>query len=165
MDPMHSQRRLTMGARNCCTAQRCRPWRYRDAGMRRALWTAAFVLIGVNGEARGAWTKVAPTDEGGVFYVDMDTIKANGPTREVWTLVNFPGIAANSGGITLSSMRMRVEVHCKEMKVRILNATAFSGRMATGDVVSDFTAEKDDDSSPSEPDGALKAALPAVCGK
>lgn len=91
-----------------------------------------FVLLALS--ALPAWAEwvIVNADEGGrLFYVDPATVEKAGEMRRAWVLENYR--SAESGGI-LSTMLLD-EFDCNELRGRAIQAVAYSGHMASGNIV------------------------------
>ena len=131
--------------------------------MRKALLMGALALSCATVAAATEWTKTGATDEGGDMYVDLQSIHRDGATLQVSALVNFPGILPKAEGHTIGSTRLRFEFDCASSRSRLIHATAYSGRMESGDVIADTDAN-DPTLEPIQK-GPLQDVLPLVCSK
>ena len=78
--------------------------------------------------AWAAWQFMTETDTER-HYIDLSTIRASGNMRRAWTLVDWK-VPFSDG---TRSIRAFIEYDCKEARSRMLDSTAFTGQMGTGD--------------------------------
>ena len=74
------------------------------------------------------WVMLAKGTNGTQLYVDLQTVKKDGNFRKFWQLTNLTsrGVAGEM------SRKSRVEIDCKEERVRALVVTEYSKPMADG---------------------------------
>lgn len=91
----------------------------------------AAVLVGAAANAAADW-KVIDEQEARVTYVDPSEIRVTGNMARIWTMVDFKNMQTMPSGTRYRSSKTLSEFDCKEGKIRMLQATAFSGKKGTG---------------------------------
>lgn len=92
------------------------------------------ILFGIAANAAAEW-KVIDQQDARVTYIEPSEIKLNGNIVRMWTMVDFKQKQTMPSGPRYSSNKTLWELDCKEGKIRMLQATAFSGKMGEGTVV------------------------------
>lgn len=113
----------------------------------------AVLAIG-SAPALADWTEIGANDDV-VFYADIDSLVASGPTKTMWTLIGSK-TERMFGEVKFSSVKTQFEFDCPAHKARELQTAFFSGPRADGKQVAGYTdpgdwAEVDD--------GTLKGGL------
>ncbi len=91
---------------------------------------ALFLLAGTALPAAADWRKMGEVADA-VLYVDPATIRREGGYTRVSTLDDLK-VAGPGGEISLGFLR---EFDCKGMRVRVVDAYAYSGPMASGRIL------------------------------
>lgn len=78
--------------------------------------------------AMAEWTKVGEVANYQVSYIDYDTIRKNGNLRKVWGINDLK----SDDPMGFISNLFKMELDCKEEKVRILTMSRFHQNMAQG---------------------------------
>ena len=107
--------------------------------------------------AAAEWTKVGENIRGTAFYVDKETIEAQGTTRKLWELESFREPTKQG----ISSIKVRREYDCGRETVRYITYTAYSGRFADGEQLGVVNTASAWDPVPGNPSG--RAAYRMVC--
>ncbi|NCW78722.1 MAG: hypothetical protein EBV64_12355 [Oxalobacteraceae bacterium] len=107
--------------------------------------------------AAAEWTKVGENIRGTAFYVDKETIEAQGNTRKLWELESFREPTKQG----ISSIKVRREYDCAREAVRYITYTAYSGKFADGEQLGVVNNPSAWDPVPGNPSG--RAAYRMVC--
>ena len=93
------------------------------------------LFVAVIMPAQADWEAIEKTDSGTTRYVDWNTLRSSGrdSIRRIWLLVDMQ----RPNNVGTLSYRSVEEMDCKKEKIRILQATYFTGPMATGEVTSE----------------------------
>ena len=115
-------------------------------------------LLTIAAPAWAEWDSVYVTDTA-VHYIDLGTIQKDSYLRRVWTLQDLK--ARGSRGER--SMKGLMEYDCKQERVRVLRATAYSGQMARGDIL--ITVSTPAKWNHIAPESAFNTTLRFLCAK
>jgi hypothetical protein len=94
---------------------------------------SAVVLALLAGNASAEWTVVNRGDRSD-SYVDIGSVRASGGTVKMWNLKDYAKPIALETK-TYSSATMLEEYDCQDRRARVLQSSAYQGRMRTGDNV------------------------------
>ena len=95
---------------------------------------ALMILIAQPAQAR--WVLAETSSDHTEHYIDFMSIRVDGNYRKFWKLINFPKIENSTGQ---ESIRVRMEIDCKEERQRILTSTRFSKPMEAGSILNNST--------------------------
>jgi hypothetical protein len=123
---------------------------------------SAFVLVLLSGNASAAWTFVAKSDSQ-TIYADKATVRQSGAFARMWALSDLATPAVLEPQEFYWSTTGLYEFDCKELKSRILQATAYERQMGMGAVVT--RATKATEWSYVQPDTALDSWRLLACEK
>ena len=103
---------------------------------------AMMLLAMMSGGAAADWTLVERQGDGNNLYADSATIRRNGDIASIWVVHDgkTPVVDRESGKKALST-RSQYEFDCKNMKLRILSTSNYSGNMGKGSVT--YSAKPD----------------------
>ena len=92
------------------------------------------LLLMVTPSAWAEWVKVGESGQVNKVdhYINFPTVRIDGNFRKFWVLQD--GKQQRGGAL---SFRARLEIDCKEERIRLLALSSHTGPMATGDFVSD----------------------------
>lgn len=100
--------------------------------MRRLL--LAMLIATVNAPAWADWVRYQSSDSGTIHYYDPSTVRKSGNLVRVWGMQSYSIEIAGAW-----SRRAYQEYDCKEIRSRLLQVEAFSGRMGSGDMLGPAT--------------------------
>jgi hypothetical protein len=100
--------------------------------MRKAI--LMMILAVVSNSAAAKWVKVAE-NETNIAYVDSATIRKAGNVATMWSLFDYKTSVVLDHGKRYMSTRARFEYDCKDERMRGLDVSFHSARMAGGEVV------------------------------
>jgi hypothetical protein len=93
----------------------------------------AFVLLLLSTSTWAEWTRI-DNDDAVAGYVDLATIRKQGHTVEMSSLLDFKSVQRKDGRPYLS-LTVEFEINCDDHRSRILAVAAYSGNMGQGEVV------------------------------
>jgi Surface-adhesin protein E len=94
-----------------------------------------------SGLAYAEWVEVgSKVGEGPTTYADPDTILNKGDLVKMWELYDSKTVQTQLGDSFLS-FKIQSEYDCTEERRRMLVVTSFSGNMASGKMVSNYSEE------------------------
>jgi len=99
------------------------------------------LLAIVNGNATAAWAKISVSDAG-TGYIDPASIRRAGDKVTVSELTDYKIVPDKN--LPYRSVKRQYEFECKEMQMRALSMSAFSGPMGRGDVVNTASTPSSD---------------------
>ena len=123
---------------------------------------AALALMStVSFGAMAEWTEI---DQNPKFtsYVDLNTIRRSNNNAKIWVLRNYKSLTTSASGSTYFSSRARNEYDCRDERVRRIDLSAHSERMATGSTV--FSYSDGDEWSSVVPDSIGEHIFKIACG-
>jgi hypothetical protein len=91
--------------------------------------------------AMAEWTEIGGNDDV-VFYADIDSLVASGPTKTMWTMIGSK-TERMFGEVKFSSVKTQFEFDCPANKARELQTAFFSGPRADGKQVAGYTEPGD----------------------
>jgi hypothetical protein len=86
-------------------------------------------IISASAPTWGAWTALGEDDAKAIWYVDPNSIRAEGPVRQVWAMKDMAQPVTDFDW----SMQFLYEVDCQGRRHRLLQYQSFKGRMDGGD--------------------------------
>jgi hypothetical protein len=97
---------------------------------------ALFVLPLAFGQTvqAAAWIKLFDEPDGGIRYVDTQSIRKTGSVVNVWQMTDYK---KNPDGDPYLSTKFQVEFDCGKRMVRNLHFVTYSGNLGKGNVVYD----------------------------
>ena len=84
------------------------------------------------GLAHAGWENFFNSNSAGQWFIDESTLQANKDSTKVWTMTNFGAPVQGS----INSARRLYELDCTSARARVLQASAWAGKNATGTQVS-----------------------------
>ena len=81
--------------------------------------------------ASADWQLIYTEDNGAKYFIDMGTVTVVDNNKRIWVLNELP--KANSQGA--KSFRSIEEYDCPQFKGRVMQIAAFSGEMASGELL------------------------------
>ena len=93
----------------------------------------AFVLLLLSTSTWAEWTRI-DSDDTVSGYVDLATIRKQGQTVEMSSLLDFKSVQRKDGRPYLS-LTVEFQINCNDHRSRILAVAAYSGNMGEGEVV------------------------------
>jgi hypothetical protein len=119
----------------------------------------ASLLIFLTGSVWAAvWDNLGVTQDG-VWVIDHSTIRKDALNRKVWIAVNL----FKAGDFGAMSIRSKVEINCKDERIRELSIDYFSKTLITGDILYSLTPQAPWSEIP--PDSIYWKLLKVVCAK
>ena len=100
--------------------------------MKRFVFALCLVLLCA--PAAAEWTRLDDNDTA-AGYVDLATVRKQGNTVKMSSLLDFKSAQRKDGRLYLS-LTVEFEINCEEQRSRILAVAAYSGNMGQGEVVS-----------------------------
>lgn len=92
----------------------------------------AAVLAVLAAPAQAAkWDAVMMNDQG-LFYIDVQSIRQEGPHTLVWTLLDYKKPQTTADGKAFLSTKSQIMFNCRMKMARIMHMTYFSGAMLDG---------------------------------
>lgn len=76
------------------------------------------------------WTRIVETDTA-TFYMDISTIRKEGNTVKVWSILDFK----EKGDYGDVSHKSRYEFDCKQERIKTLTLLPYAGHMAEGQLI------------------------------
>jgi len=98
-----------------------------------------FILSFASYNTVAAWTFLYPAAEGG-YYMDLNSIRKDGNSVKVWTLIDITQQEIRERGIY--SLKMRTEFNCKDETFRILDSITYSGSMGMSSAIASSAQDK-----------------------
>ena len=77
------------------------------------------------------WEAVLLSEQG-MYYLDPQSISAQGSTKVLWTVLDYRSVQEGAEGANYRSMRAQVQINCKARLARLTHMTYYSGAMMTG---------------------------------
>ena len=99
--------------------------------MKRFVFALCWLLLCV--PAAAEWTRLDDSDTA-AGYVDLATVRKQGNTVQMSSLLDFKSVQRKDGRPYLS-LTVEFEINCEEQRSRILAVAAYSGNMGEGEVV------------------------------
>jgi len=104
------------------------------------------------------WDNLGATQDG-IWVIDHSTIRKDGLNRKVWIAVNL----FKAGDFGAMSIRSKVEINCKDERIRELSIDYFSKSLIAGDILYSLTPQAPWSEIP--PDSIYWKLLKVVCAK
>jgi hypothetical protein len=95
--------------------------------MKKLLFTLLFVSL----SAQAEWQLIETDKENSRFYIDLETITVVDTFKRIWVLNDLA--QPNSQGV--KSFRSVEEYDCTQVKGRVMQIAAFTGEMASGEIL------------------------------
>ena len=93
--------------------------------------TLILLLLAVSiGTASAEWKRIVESDTA-TFYMDISTIRKDGNTVRVWSILDFK----EKGRYGDVSHKSRHEFDCKQERLRTLTLLPYTGHMAEGQAI------------------------------
>jgi hypothetical protein len=115
----------------------------------------------VSGQAAAEWVRIGENDQM-IGYANPTTIRRSGSIVRMWTLSDLKTALVVSGKAYLSAKNL-YEYDCQGERSRLLNGTAYSGRMGNGRVI--FTDDIPSSWHPVVPESVGEGEWKFACGK
>jgi hypothetical protein len=93
-----------------------------------------FALLLLSSGTWAEWTRVAD-DDTAAGYVDLATVRKQGNSVKMWSLLDYKTIQRREGGPPYLSLTTQFEYNCYEQRSRMLALTVYSENMGRGEVV------------------------------
>lgn len=120
----------------------------------------ALFLTTISTNAMAKWVlNISTTNGEEKIYFDDATIKINGDLVKIWELWDYEIPNILSVGSYKSSVDRR-EYNCKNETSRIIQSTAYEGRMQTGEIIHTLKTTKFEEIMPNTP---LSMMFKSVC--
>jgi len=104
------------------------------------------------------WIEAASATNGLKAYVNLDTLRRNGDSVEMWNLYDYENKETERQNL---SSEVQQEFDCREERYRILAFTDFAENMGNGRVL--FSASRSSDWMPVEPDTIVESIWNIAC--
>jgi len=96
-----------------------------------ALGLASMLALAAAPARADKWESVMMNDQG-VYYVDRQSIRQDGPNTLVWTMLDYKKPQATMDGKAFLSTKSQIMFNCRKKMARIMHMTYFSGAMLDG---------------------------------
>ena len=120
------------------------------------------LLAVLSSNAAAEWVRIGKNRIGTV-YADPTTISRSGNMAKMWDLLDYGAALLTADGKPYLSTRTQYEYDCEEEKSRLLEVSAHSGNMASGE-----TVHRDANPHgwrPNVPDSGTARLWKLACGK
>ena len=91
---------------------------------------AACALMALPAQA-SKWETIVMNEQG-LFYIDAQSIRKEGPHTSVWTLLDYKKPQTTADGKAFLSTKSQIMFNCRMKMARIMHMTYFSGAMLDG---------------------------------
>jgi len=99
------------------------------------LLLASLALL-ISSSVWAEWDNLGVTQDG-IWVIDPSTIRKDGLNRKVWIAVNL----FKAGDFGAMSIRSKVEINCKDERLRELSIDYFSKALIAGDILYSLTPQ------------------------
>lgn len=97
---------------------------------------AGIVLFAMSSSLWAVWSELSASADGKItLYADGDTIRSDGTTVRVLTMIDYQDPQAISAGVSFRSVKMDEELDCAGERSRHLNLAAWSENKGEGKIV------------------------------